>query len=105
MLNASLVPMIANSAYQNELVNRASRSDTITRGTPKSRTTRSKKIRATATESSSPSPSLQGVIRTSLVSRSTHVITALNPLEEGRWVMKSMLQASNLFSGMGNGYN
>ena len=89
---ANLVRKIAISARQKALVHRGSRSEISSCGTPKSRTTRSKKMRATSPAPRLSSPIRQGVSRTSLVSRSTQVNTQLYPLTSGKCVIKSMLQ-------------
>ena len=60
---------------------------------------------ATEEASSYPSPTKQGTNLTSLVSLSTQVYMALNPLQSGNSVMKSMDHVWNLPGGVGMGYS
>ena len=99
-----LLPSKAHRAFQNLPVNRGSRSCTTARGTPYMRTTFWKNRCATRCAVRCALPIRHGISFTSLVRRSTHVNTQLNPWMRGKSVMKSMLHSLNLSVGIGSGY-
>ena len=99
-----LLPSKAHRAFQNLPVNRGSRSCTTARGTPYMRTTFWKNRCATRCAVRCALPIRHGISFTSLVRRSTHVNTQLNPWTRGKSVMKSMLHSLNLSVGIGSGY-
>ena len=105
LLNSIRIPNIPQSAFQKAAVKCTLWSCMRYRRTPKDQTQWSKNNYATCGAVSWHSPALQGTSRLSLPNLSTITINSLYPFTSGKSVMKSIVQYSNLPSGIGNGCN